>query len=190
MKLLASALLAGAATAAVAPQQQVLQAPKQVSEQIVEQVSEAVSSPLHQFKDALKSLSAEAQAVWDEVAMMFPEEMSKASFFSSPKKHTRRPDHEWDHIVRGQAVQDIWVTNADGEQEREVGGQLDTYDLRVKKVDPSSLGVDPNVTQYSGYLDDKENDKHLFYCKLTILNAFGLGLTEHRVLRIPQRSKE
>ena len=98
--------------------------------------------------------------------MMFPEEMSKASFFSTPKKHTRRPDHEWDHIVRGEAIQDIWVTNADGEQERELDGKLETYDLRVKKVDPSVLGVDPDVKQYSGYLDDKENDKHLFYCQL------------------------
>ena len=103
--------------------------------------------------------------MWDEVAMLFPEEMSKASFFSAPKKHNRRPDGEWDHIVRGEVVQNLWVENEEGEQEREVNGKLGSYDLRVKKVDPSVLGVDPDVQQYSGYLDDNENDKHLFYCE-------------------------
>ena len=33
-------------------------------------------------------------------------------------------------------------------------------------MDPSSLGVDPDVKQMSGYLDDNENDKHLFYCMM------------------------
>jgi cathepsin A (carboxypeptidase C) len=42
---------------------------------------------------------------------------------------------------------------------------LEQYNLRGKKVDPSKLGVD-TVKQYSGYLDDEANDKHLFYCKL------------------------
>jgi cathepsin A (carboxypeptidase C) len=36
--------------------------------------------------------------------------------------------------------------------------------MRVKKVDPAALGVD-KVKQYSGYLDDEEEDKHLFYCE-------------------------
>jgi cathepsin A (carboxypeptidase C) len=58
----------------------------------------------------------------------------------------------------------VWVENSKtGEKEREIDGKLDTYDLRVKKVDPSKLGVD-TVKQYSGYLDDDANDKHLFYC--------------------------
>jgi hypothetical protein len=39
----------------------------------------------------------------------------------------------------------------------------------VKAVDPSKLGVDPGVKQYSGYLDDNENDKHLFYCMLHLV---------------------
>ncbi|OAQ57785.1 serine carboxypeptidase [Pochonia chlamydosporia 170] len=33
---------------------------------------------------------------------------------------------------------------------------------KAKTADPSSLGVD-NVKQFSGYLDDKAQDKHLFY---------------------------
>ena len=110
-------------------------------------------------------MQGEARAVWDEVAQLFPKEMEKATFFSSPKKHTRRPDDHWDHIVKGADVQRVWLENADGEMEREVEGKLETYNLRTKKVDPSSLGIDPGVKQYSGYLDDEENDKHLFYCE-------------------------
>ncbi len=155
--------LAGTAIAAQ-PQQQVLQFPSQFPEA----AKNAWSKQLHNLQDVLGSLTDEARAVWDDVAMMYPEDMAKASFFSSPKKHTRRPDHEWDHIVRGGDVQSAWVENEQGEKEREFDGKLDTFDLRVKKVDPSSLGVDPGVKQYSGYLDDNENDKHLFYCKCTI----------------------
>lgn len=118
--------------------------------------------PLHNLEESLKSLSAEARQVWDEVAMMFPESFDKANFFSTPKPHTRKADHEWDHIIKGADVQGVWVENAKGEKEREFDGKLENYRLRAKEVDPSSLGVD-KVKQYSGYLDDEENDKHLFY---------------------------
>ncbi|KAL8657254.1 MAG: hypothetical protein Q9226_002110 [Calogaya cf. arnoldii] len=155
MKVLAASLLVGAASAWSPPFQHVLQQPQQASE--------AWTKPLRNLQESLKSLTGEARAVWDEVAQMFPKEMEKASFFSSPKKHTRRPNNHWDHIIKGADVQSVWVENADGEMEREVEGKLETYNLRTKKVDPSSLGIDPGVKQYSGYLDDKENDKHLFY---------------------------
>lgn len=161
MKVAITLLLAGAAAAVAPPQQQVLQFPKQFPEA----AKNAWSKQLHNLKDVLGSLTDEARAVWDEVAMMYPEDMAKASFFSPPKKHSRRPDHDWDHIVRGSDVQSVWVENENGEKERALSGKLDTYDLRVKKVDPSSLGVDPGTKQYSGYLDDNENDKHLFYCE-------------------------
>ncbi|KAI9829941.1 MAG: hypothetical protein M1819_005913 [Sarea resinae] len=155
MKVLATTLLLGAASAAVAPHQQILKAPKEAST--------AWSKPLESFRDSLKSLSSEARQVWDEVAMMFPEQMDAASFFSLPKPHTRRPDSEWDHVMRGADVQSVWVENSKGEKERDVDGKLEAYNLRTKSVDPSKLGVDPGVKQYSGYLDDEENDKHLFY---------------------------
>ncbi len=157
MKVYASALLLGAASAAVAPQQSVLQLPKPISD--------AWSKPLNIFQQHLKTFTSEAQAVWDEVATMFPAAMEKATFFSAPKKHIRRPDSEWDHIVRGADIQNVWVETSEGTQEREIDGKLENYNLRAKKVDPSKLGVDPGVKQYSGYLDDEENDKHLFYCK-------------------------
>lgn len=152
MKLLASTALLGAATTAFA-QQKVLQKPlKQAGS----------SDPFHSIKDAMHSMSVEAKQVWDEVSMMFPEAMEKATFLAPPKPHTRKPDSKWDYIVKGADVQSIWVHNSDGEKERHVGGKLDAYNLRTKKVDPSKLGVD-TVKQYSGYLDDEENDKHLFY---------------------------
>ena len=127
MKLLATSLLAGAATAAVSANQQPLQLPKSLPDQ----ARNVFSNQLHNLNDALHGLTDEASAVWDEVAMLFPEEMSKASFFSAPKKHNRRPDSEWDHIVRGEDVQSVWVRNEQGEQERRLDGKLESYDVRV-----------------------------------------------------------
>ncbi|THY68808.1 carboxypeptidase Y-like protein A [Aureobasidium pullulans] len=150
----AYASLIGAATAAVTPGQSILKAPKQASE--------AWSKPLHNLQESLKSLTGEARQVWDEVALMFPEAMDQTSFFSLPKPHSRKHDNEWDHIMKGADVQSVWVENAQGQKEREIEGKLENYSLRTKKVDPSHLNVD-KVKQYSGYLDDEEDDKHLFY---------------------------
>lgn len=160
MKVATSALLIGAASAAAAPQQQqVLKFPDSFSEL----KESSWTKPLKNLEESLKSLTGEARAVWDEVAMMFPESFEKAAFFSEPKPHTRKEDSEWDHIIKGADVQSVWVENENGEKQREIDGKLEQYNLRAKKVDPSVLGVD-NVKQYSGYLDDEEEDKHLFYC--------------------------
>ena len=182
MKSLTPWLLIGAASAAVSPQQQVLQPPKQASD--------AWTRPLHSIQESLKTLTGEARAIWDEIAMLYPEDMAKANLLSLPKKHTRRPDSHWDHITKGEEVQNIRVENSDGERERDVDGKLDTYNLRSKKVDPSSLGVDPDIKQYSGYLDDEEHDKHLFYCKESDLVPDQRWLILIRVLRVSQRSEE
>ncbi|KAK7706048.1 hypothetical protein SLS57_009829 [Botryosphaeria dothidea] len=156
MKVAASALLLGAASTALA-EQQVFK-----TEKPLKGASDAWSKPLHNLEDALKSLTGEAKQLWDEMALMFPDSFDKANFFSSPKPHTRKHDSEWDHILKGSDVQSVWVENADGQKEREVEGKLEAYSLRTKAVDPSTLGVD-KVKQYSGYLDDDEDDKHLFY---------------------------
>lgn len=66
--------------------------------------------------------------------------------------------------MKGEDIQKVWVTNSKGEKERDIEGKLSNYNLRTKKVDPEALGVD-TVKQYSGYLDDEEEDKHLFYCR-------------------------
>jgi len=164
MKVATSALLFGVAAASV-PRQQV---PLQVSEAVnnaLKSTSDKASSwtkPLQSLQHELKHLTDEAQQVWDDVALIFPEEMSKASFFSTPKAHKQKHDKEWDFITSGKAIQDVWVTNSNGEKEREIDGKLEPFRLRTKKVDPESLGVD-KVKQYSGYLDDDEEDKHLFY---------------------------
>lgn len=78
----------------------------------------------------------------------------------STKRFTRRSDDVWDHIVSGADVaskfsQSITSTGS---------SSLANYHLRAKAVDPSLLGVD-TVKQYSGYLDNDAEDKHLFYCK-------------------------
>lgn len=156
MKLSSIALLVGAVAAQ--QQQHVLKTPGKHE-------AGDFAKPLRILHDSLKDLGHEASGVWQEVKNVFPDAIDQFTFFSSPKKHTRRSDSEWDHIVRGGDVQSAWVKGADGQKRREIDGKLDTYDLRVKKVDTSKLGVDPNVKQFSGYLDDNENDKHLFYCK-------------------------
>lgn len=164
MKLLASTLLLGAVSAA-SPQQVLGDSfPQQPLQEAVKPVSDAWAKGLHAFGDKMKGMTAEAKAIWDDVAMHFPEAMDKATFFSSPKPHTKRPASTWDYTVKGADVQSVWVENSRGEKERDIDGKLDSYNLRAKKVDPSKLGVD-TVKQYSGYLDDEENDKHLFYCK-------------------------
>ncbi|RMD42409.1 hypothetical protein DV735_g2741, partial [Chaetothyriales sp. CBS 134920] len=157
-------ILAGAAAASLVPPQVPLQAPGSSSPAAgAGAVKDDPTGQSIRLKDALRGLSAEAVAAWEEVASLYPEDMSVGSLFPAPKRHTRRPDHEWDHIVRGQDVQSVLVENAKGEKERYLDGSLKSFDLRVKAVDPSALGVDPGVKQYSGYLDDNEEDKHLFY---------------------------
>jgi cathepsin A (carboxypeptidase C) len=163
MKVLPSALLVGAAVAAVPHEQQPL-VPEVLREALktVEEKSSSWSRPLEKLQHELKHLTEEARAVWDEVALLFPESMSQASFFSLPKPHTRKADGYWDFHTSGEEIQSVWVTNENGEQEREIDGNLEAFKLRTKKVDPRKLGVD-DVKQYSGYIDNEEDDKHLFY---------------------------
>lgn len=166
MKLLASAVLLSAASAAIPPQQQIIKHPSTEQSSLkdaAKPISDAWSESLHTLSESMKGMTSEARAIWDEVALHFPEAMDKATFFSSPKPHTRKPDCSWDYVVKGADVQSVWIENSKGEKEREIDGKLEAYNLRAKKVDPSKLGVD-TVKQYSGYLDDEENDKHLFYC--------------------------
>ena len=119
----------------------------------------------------LKSTLQDIPSLTDEYAQMMLDgmdihpQMSESEllkkFFAPPKPHTRRPDDEWDYIVRGEQLK-RWIINSEGEEVQEYDGKLHNYNLRARSVDPSSLGVD-KVKQFSGYLDDEENDKHLFY---------------------------
>lgn len=180
MRVLTASLLAGVAAGAVAPrhqdqQQQVLGGVEEEAP-VVEKEPSVLDKPLEQIKETWDSLDSTFESFLDGLSDKLPNAMP---FVSTPKKHTRRPDSEWDHIVRGAEVQDIWV-ETDGEKHREVDGKIGSYDLRVKSVDPFELGVDPDVKQYSGYLDDNDKDKHLFYCTL----LFPLGLNNHHFVLI------
>lgn len=158
MKLVASAVLLGAASAVVPPSQHILKNTAQ------NQATDFWSNSVSSISETIKGVSGEVREIWDEVAMLFPDALERAITLSKPKPHTRRPDSHWDFITKGADVQSVWVENTDGEKEREIEGRLEPYNLRTRKVDPSKLGIDPGVKQYSGYLDDNENDKHLFYC--------------------------
>lgn len=187
MKFLATAALIGAVTAAATPQQFVLQNPlKNVGKAAAGTNGEesAWSKLVSPLADGMKNMGAEAKAAWDEVSMLFPEQMDAASFLSKPKPHTRRPDSHWDHIVKGEDVQAMTI-NVNGKKEKAIDGHLEDYQLRAKKVDPAKLGVD-SVKQYSGYLDDNANDKHLFYCKSLVNTLSSSVLIIHRVLRVSQ----
>ncbi|KAG5975252.1 hypothetical protein E4U55_007754 [Claviceps digitariae] len=74
-------------------------------------------------------------------------------------KVNRLPDSFWDRIVKGGQVQ---AKGQSAGAHKRIEGQLNNYQLRVRKNDPSKLGID-KVKQYSGYLDDEDTDKHLFY---------------------------
>jgi cathepsin A (carboxypeptidase C) len=181
MRVTTSALLLGAATMAVGLEEQVVLSPpkeqtgheatldKPVMEEAGSMLSEAVEgladSYLKPLKKMFGEISSEAQAAWDEVETLVPNAFDAFVDHvvnAKPKSHTRKPDSAWDHVVKGADVQALWVENEAGQSERLVNGKLESYNLRAKKVDPSSLGVD-TVKQYSGYLDDDEKDRHLFY---------------------------
>jgi cathepsin A (carboxypeptidase C) len=123
---------------------------------------QVLDTPMPDLRPLFGERTAEDEAIWNMVEAEFPQEFAQSNFFSPPKPHTRKPDSQWDFITKGADLQSLWLTKADGSKEREIDGHLAPYSLRSKKVDPSSLGVD-KVKQYSGYLDDDENDKHLFY---------------------------
>lgn len=155
MKSLALALLVGGAIAS-GPQQHVLQAPVDNPD--------GAEAPLQKISDTFDRLRGQAGSLWDDMMDKVPNNiMDAVTHTAPPKKSNRRPDSEWNHIVRGADIQAVWVEGDDGEKHRKIEGRLDSYDLRVKAVDPKILGID-TVKQYSGYLDDNQNDKHLFYC--------------------------
>lgn len=162
-----SALLVGAASA-INLQHGAQQVLGGAADKISHAVHEAAAPWTEKFKEyeaAFGEMTDEAKALFDEIAMLAPDAMRAFPPLIKPAKHVRRPDSEWDHITRGAHVQSLWTdATADEESRRVVGGDLESYNLRTKSVDPSKLGVD-TVKQYSGYLDDEVDDKHLFYCK-------------------------
>ena len=167
----AASLLVGAATLAAAsgPAQVPLYDSSKLSDKLAGQasdsfhkVTEKAAHVVNDLKHSWDLLSDEARATWEEISRAFPEEVSQFRL-PTPKKARRRPDSHWDYIAKGSDAQSVWMENAQGDKERELDGHLSPYTLRGKKVQPNELGVDPDVKQYAGYLDDEEDDKHLFY---------------------------
>ncbi|KAK6333354.1 hypothetical protein TWF718_011168 [Orbilia javanica] len=114
-----------------------------------------IAAVVDSVADALKALPEATRDLWAEVENMLPRKLDQMSMKSSPKKHTKRPRSHWDFHVSGDEVSIM--------DDGKLDNDLAHYKLRGKKVDPAKLGVDPGVKQYSGYLDDEEDDKHLFY---------------------------
>lgn len=167
MRLSTSALVLGAASSAMALQDQKVLGDPSSKPAVNIGLDTDFESWASSLKDSFGDLTADAKALWEEVSMLAPDAME--AFMAQaktlkPKKHDRKADSAWDHVVKGADVQKLWVEDESGEPRRKVGGKLSNYSLRAKKVDPGSLGVD-SVKQFSGYLDDDEKDKHLFYCK-------------------------
>lgn len=90
-------------------------------------------------------LSEEVRKSWDELPLRFPSEIAQMQFVTKPKDPSaifRRK--QWDATVESE--------------------DLENYQLRVNKIkDPKILGIDPDVKQYSGYLDVHDEDKHFFF---------------------------
>lgn len=167
MRIATSALLVGATSAINFQQdtQHVLSGAAEKAKDVVHEAAGTWTDKVKEYEAAFGEMTSEAKALFDEIAMLAPDALNAIPPLIKPAKHTRRPDSEWDFITQGTHVQSLWTeATADEESRRVVGGDLESYNLRTKAVDPSKLGVD-TVKQYSGYLDDEANDKHLFYCK-------------------------
>lgn len=131
----------------------------------VKDVASGWAAKVQEYETAFGSMTSEAKALWDEIALLVPNAYESIPSPPKPKKAIRKPDSEWDFVTKGAEVQALWTkASSQEESHRVVGGDLEDYKLRTKAVDPSKLGVD-TVKQYSGYLDDEANDKHLFYCE-------------------------
>lgn len=94
--------------------------------------------------ESIDSIDKSIQSTWADMELRYPEMVSKLNFKTKPLfSINKKPESFWD----------FHVTNPD---------KLANYQLRVKKTDPESLGID-DTKQYSGYLDDTQEDKHWFY---------------------------
>lgn len=182
-----SALLLAATASAASPQQQVLDAANSISEDKAQSVFDRINSAINnkisvteqawfkesaqKLQDSIHSTELELDGLWDEVSKSLGsftkdgKNALSAQQAPAPKAFKRKHDSEWDHIISGKDVRSSSVQNVETGQEERMDGDLDAYTMRTKKVDPAALGVD-RVKQYSGYLDDDEEDKHLFYCML------------------------
>ncbi|KAM0481366.1 hypothetical protein ACHAPX_003470 [Trichoderma viride] len=165
MRLSTSALVLGAASSAMALQDQKVLGDPTSEPKVNFGLDTDFKSWAASLKDSFGELTADAKALWDEISLLAPDAMEAFQAEVKglkAKKHSRKADSHWDHVVKGADIQKLWVESESGESRRLLSGQLSNYNLRAKNIDPRKLGVD-KVKQFSGYLDDDEKDKHLFY---------------------------
>jgi cathepsin A (carboxypeptidase C) len=167
MKFIATAALFGAAAALLPPQLVINDDDRNG------RGSQAGKGPLDFVLDSMRGMTDEARKTWEEISTLYPEDMEAAvnRIFSHPKPHNRKPDSQWDYVVKGADVHQAWIANEHKSTHAESDNPLAGYSLRAKHVDPAKLGVD-TVKQYSGYLDIEAEDKHFFYCEPTTIFSF------------------
>jgi carboxypeptidase C (cathepsin A) len=122
------------------------------------------------FSNFILTLSAASSAV----ANKFSYRSQHPHARSFKRDVSVKSDDAWDHVVKGSdlAVSEESATVSSVDKS---SFHISNFKLRAKKLDPSKLGID-TVKQYSGYLDNNEQDKHLFYCKKPSLSALTLSL--------------
>ncbi|QLL30233.1 hypothetical protein HG536_0A00500 [Torulaspora globosa] len=108
-------------------------------------LEKAIEALKMDHKEVLGSLSADIKQSWEEMPFKFPVEVSQMQFVTKPKDPSAIFSRKnWDITVQSEDVQN--------------------YQLRINKLkDPQVLGIDPDVKQYTGYLDVEDEDKHFFF---------------------------
>ncbi|KAI5783580.1 Alpha/Beta hydrolase protein [Geopyxis carbonaria] len=119
-----------------------------------------LQSAIEKVKATYGEIPDEAASAWAEISKIFPvDTVSALQALVSPVKPKegikKRDDSEWDYIVRGDDVMTALSGKIDGHD------KLKGSKLRIKK--PNGLGIDEDVTQYSGYLDVEDDSKHFFF---------------------------
>ncbi|GMM33525.1 hypothetical protein DASC09_008500 [Saccharomycopsis crataegensis] len=102
------------------------------------------------YGDISKADKVEVQKIWEDALAEYPELISQL------EKLNQKPDSSTTNF---NFKSETAATNWDFEIEHD---SHPNYKLQGKKPDPSKLKVD-NVTQYSGYIDVEDEDKHFFY---------------------------
>lgn len=138
MKVTNLALVFGVAQALFVPQQVLDVANELTGVDFGDMASDAIGL-ISQMINKLQVPKEQAQ-LWADMLLEFPKQVSELNFKAMPKKLSGfKPD--WQFVV--------------------TDDKHPSYQLRGKST-PELLGID-KVKQYSGYIDDLEEDKHFFY---------------------------
>ncbi|CAI4050432.1 hypothetical protein SUVZ_13G4280 [Saccharomyces uvarum] len=121
-----------------------LQRPLGLDKDILRQTAEKFGLDLD-LDHLLKELDSNVLDAWTEMNDLFPNQVMSLQTSTKPKfPEAIKTKTDWDFVVKNDAIEN--------------------YQLRVNKIkDPKILGIDPDVTQYTGYLDVEDEDKHFFF---------------------------